>query len=737
MKRHVLFLLALLCFVSVEAQSDSTLNLKISNWKFQTGNDLRWSQPEFDDSSWPEIEVPSRWENAGYPEYDGYAWYRAKIYLSSKLKNENYGGIVIHLGHLDDRDSTFMNGRLIGNMNRWNDDRSYLLAFDDPTIQWDAENQLAVQVYDNSGGGGMYGRETEIELANFVDFVQIDNTSFNIKLTERTKLSKKIIVSTDNKIAVSGQILLSIENKENQSVLLSKEIPVDILKNQPFEYVFSAEIPAYTPCIINYRFSDNKVGKTVEKQEGIPYILTPPAPEFPRINGAKVYGVRAGSPIVYRIPATGILPIKYWVGQLPSGLTFNAEKGIISGTIEEAGEYELMLHAENAKGSDQRSLKIVVGDRISLTPPMGWNSWNCWGLLVDDAKVRAAADVFISERLADYGWNFINIDDGWQAGERTEDGRIQPNSKFPDMKELTDYVHSLGLKVGIYSSPGKLTCGGFLGSFDHELQDVESWADWGFDYIKYDWCSYKSIKPNPSLDEMKEPYMMLGEFLQDQSRDIIFSLCQYGMGKVWEWGDETQAQLWRTTGDIEDSWKSMSKIGFNQAEMSEFARPGNWNDPDMLVVGRLGWGDPRPTRLTPDEQYTHISLWSLLAAPLLIGCDLDHLDDFTKSLLCNSEVIDINQDALGKQANRILKENQIEVWMKPLDDGSMAIGVFNLSDEYRKEVTVPWTQLDIEGEYTVRDVWKQQDTGNQTKELNLKIPGHGVVLLRLTKAAVR
>jgi len=287
---------------------------------------------------------------------------------------------------------------------------------------------------------------------------------------------------------------------------------------------------------------------------------------------------------------------------------------------------------------------VKSGDLIALTPPLGWNSWNAWGLSVDDEKVRAAADAFVDNGLADHGWTFINIDDGWEAPERLPDGSITGNEKFPDFKNLSDYVHSKGLKLGIYSGPGPMTCGGYLASYQHEYQDAATWAKWGIDYIKYDWCSYRNIAKDNSLEELQKPYILMRKALDAVNRDIVYSLCQYGMGDVWKWGADVGGNLWRTTGDIRDTWASMSGIGFRQDKMSPFASPGHWNNPDMLVVGWVGWGpNLHPTRLTPDEQYTHISLWALLSAPLLIGCDLTRLDDFTLNLLTNDEVL--GQDA--------------------------------------------------------------------------------------------
>jgi hypothetical protein len=266
---------------------------------------------------------------------------------------------------------------------------------------------------------------------------------------------------------------------------------------------------------------------------------------------------------------------------------------------------------------------------------MGWNSWNCWGLSVDAEKVKRCANLMISSGLADHGWSYINIDDGWEAG-RDATGEILANNKFPDMKGLCDSIHALGLKTGIYSSPGPLTCGQFTGSYNHEMQDARTYARWGFDYLKYDWCSYDKVTKNYGRSELKKPFIFMKKAIESTSRDIVYSLCQYGMGNVWEWGDSVGGSSWHTTGDITDTWESLSMIGFYQDVCAPFTRPGNWNDPDMLVVGWVGWGpNTRPTRLTPGEQYTHVSLWALLSSPLLLGCDLSLLDDFTMNLLTN------------------------------------------------------------------------------------------------------
>jgi alpha-galactosidase len=319
------------------------------------------------------------------------------------------------------------------------------------------------------------------------------------------------------------------------------------------------------------------------------------------------------------------------------------------------------------------------------------------------------------------------------------------------MQGLVDYVHNLGLRIGLYSSPGPWTCGGCVGSFDHELQDAQQYAMWGFDYLKYDWCSYtpsleanrgnaswtpesaRNISRSSQTDraQLMHPYKIMEEALLKQPRDIIYSLCQYGMGDVWEWGAEVGGNSWRTTNDITDTWGSMSGIGFGQAGHEKYAGPGHFNDPDMLVVGKVGWGNLHDTRLSPNEQYTHISLWCLLASPLLIGCDMTQLDEFTLNLLTNDEVLEVNQDPLGRQAARIVQDGVLEVWAKDMEDGSKAVGLFNRGTP-EQTVTLTWSDLGLSGEQTVRDLWRQKDLGTFAGQFEAKIGRHGVVLVKIT-----
>lgn len=489
----------------------------------------------------------------------------------------------------------------------------------------------------------------------------------------------------------------------------------------------------------------------------IPYILTPKPSDKPKINSASVYGGRPNSPFLFRVAATGERPMTFSAKNLPDGLTIDSKTGMITGKVDTKGTYEVVLNAKNAKGSASKKLKIEIGDRIALTPTMGWNSWNCFGHEVSADKVKRAADALVKSGLVNHGWSYINIDDSWQYNRdgkdpsfkgkmRDENGYILTNSKFPDMKTLGDYIHGNGLKMGIYSSPGPWTCGGCAGSYGYEKQDAESYAKWGVDYLKYDWCSYGGVldglpenDPNKvsslnfqgggDLDKGVKPFKLMGNLLKQQSRDIVYNLCQYGMGDVWKWGDESDAQSWRTTNDITDTWASVKSIALAQDKAAPYAKPGNWNDPDMLVVGVVGWGNPHQSKLKPDEQYLHISLWSIFSAPLLIGCDLEKLDDFTLNLLTNDEVIAVNQDALGKQGVCLQTIGELRIYVKELEDGGKAVAFANFGREKIKMSYKDFKKIGISGKQIVRDLWRQKDIAKINSDkgnLALDIPAHGV-----------
>ena len=484
---------------------------------------------------------------------------------------------------------------------------------------------------------------------------------------------------------------------------------------------------------------------TVHRSPEAPYILTPKPGPLPRINSPRVFGVRPGNPIVYTVAATGQRPMAFTADPLPEGLTLDSDSGQLSGSIPQEGTYHVGLRASNALGATQQDLRLEVGQALALTPPMGWNSWNCWGCAVDEDKILASAKALVDTGLVNHGWSYVNIDDCWMVNSnakdplvngpaRDEQGMLVCNRKFPDMPGLVTDIHTLGLKAGIYISPGPTTCQGYEGSYQHEMQDAAQFAIWGFDYLKYDWCGYRELVENPDRQALMKPYQLMKECLDKVPRDMVYSLCQYGMGQVWQWGEAVGGHSWRTTNDIVDTWASVSEIGFSQDEFYAYAGPGHWNDPDMLVLGRVGWGrDLHPTELTPDEQYTHMSLWCLLNAPLLLGCDLTQLDDFTLNLLTNDEVLSVNQDPRGEPAKRLMRDGMKEVWGKTMADGSKAVGLFNRS-QAPDRVTVQWQALGLTGPQQVRDLWRQKDQGMFEGHFTAKVPRHGVVLIKITKA---
>ena len=480
-----------------------------------------------------------------------------------------------------------------------------------------------------------------------------------------------------------------------------------------------------------------------------PFILTPPAGPKPRINGARVFGVRPESPFMFKVPASGAKPIKYSAEGLPDGLKIDAANGMIAGRLTKRGTYKAMLTCENTHGKASRALTIVVGDRICLTPPMGWNSWNCWTSKVSDEKVRLSARAMVESGLIDHGWTYINIDDTWQGKRGGRHNAIQGNKKFPDMKGLCDYVHSLGLKIGIYSTPWCMSYAGHIGGssnspggefgtrkYQHgkyrfDENDVRQWAEWGFDYLKYDW-RWNDVKTTERM----------AAALRNSKRDIVYSLSN---AAPFEIADDLArlSNAWRTTGDIRDRWTLGAKVFHNHVGVSDIWKfherwqnhcgPGYYPDPDMMVLGKVSWsGTPKPTRLSADEQYTHMSMWCLWAAPLLLGCPLDDIDKFTLSLLTNDEVIEINQDTLCTMGRTVQDDGGLLVMVKPLEDGSKAVGLINFTDKHAT-VTALWDNLGLKGRMVARDLWRQKDLGHFDRSFEAKVNPHGVVLVRFRK----
>ena len=494
-------------------------------------------------------------------------------------------------------------------------------------------------------------------------------------------------------------------------------------------------------------------------------VLTPAPPATPRINGARIFGARPGSPFSYRIPATGQRPMTFGASGLPTGLSVDPQSGQVTGKVDAAGEYQVTLQAKNALGSAERPFKIVIGEDLLLTPPMGWNSWYILSEAVSDDWVRRMAKAMVDSGLADHGWTYINIDDTWQGPRGGPYHALQGNEKFPDLKATSAYVHSVGLKMGIIprrgwaptpafaavprptpKAPMRAHClppdhrrqpnqifgrfpgfesfqAGKIGPYPFFDQDAKQWADWDIDYVKYDW--------HPIDARTVE---VLADSLRHCGRDIAFSVSN-GAGLDAGPALRKFAQVWRTGGDIDDSWSNVASR-FQTAAWAPYTAPGHWPDLDMLQVGVLGKANTAgeghaKTRLTPDEQYSHISFWALASAPLLLSCDLEKLDAFTIGLLTNDEVIDIDQDIAGKPAVPVGKQNGQLVYMKPLSDGSTAVGLFNLGSA-PASIAVNFSDLNLKGKCHVHDVWRQSELGDFEDKYAATVPAHGVCLIKLT-----
>jgi len=365
------------------------------------------------------------------------------------------------------------------------------------------------------------------------------------------------------------------------------------------------------------------------------------------------------------------------------------------------------------------ALKKIPQTGEAPAPPMGWSSWNHFADRIDDKTIREIVDAMVRSGLRDAGYRYVNIDDTWE-GVRDGKGEISANSKFPNMKALADYVHSKGLLLGIYSSPGPRTCAGYEGSFGHEEQDSKTFASWGIDLLKYDWCSAGLIYRS---EDMRAVYQKMGEALASSGRKIVFNLCQYGQRDVGRWGKYVGGSLWRTGPDIENSWQSVSTIGFSQTKWTQFAGPGHWNDPDMLEIGNGA--------LTLEEERTHMTLWSMLAAPLILGNDLRHITPETLSVLTNREIIAIDQDRLGKQGYRLYADGGIEVWKRNLINGDIAFAVFNRNDQNR-QYTLSFAKIGLlEPQASFRDLWRQTLLHSSGGVMKLNVPAHGVVVFRV------
>ncbi len=357
--------------------------------------------------------------------------------------------------------------------------------------------------------------------------------------------------------------------------------------------------------------------------------------------------------------------------------------------------------------------------KLAQTPPMGWNSWNCFRLDISDAIIRAEAAAMATNGMKDAGYTYIVIDGGWEGFHDTNGVFHSDPKKFPHMKALCDYIHSLGLKVGIHTSPGPTTCAQHEASYGHEKQDAETFASWGIDFVKYDWCSGDKVyKP----DQMQEAYKKMSDDLKATGRPILFSLCQYGMQDVWKWGASVGGQMWRTTGDISDNFDSIILHGLAQNGLEKYAGPGHWNDPDMLEVGN--------GTMTMEEYRMQMSLWCILAAPLFAGNDLTQMKGKTLQVLTNPEAIAIDQDAAGVQGHCARQTGPIQIWTKAVADGSMAVALINLNN-HPMTADVNFKELGLPMTVHARDLWLHRDLGTFDNDFKFTVPKHGSILLKV------
>ena len=475
----------------------------------------------------------------------------------------------------------------------------------------------------------------------------------------------------------------------------------------------------------------------------------------PVINPPVVTGNYPNTPFLYAIPTEGKRPVIWSAEGLPNGLELDASTGIISGSVDVSGVYQVKITAENSFGKSSAVITIKIGDLLALTPPMGWNSWNTFDSNISDSLIRQIADSMVSTGMKDIGYQYINIDDLWQLAHRDKNGKIQVNTeKFPHgIKAVADYVHSKGLKLGIYSDAADRTCGGVAGSYGYEELDATDFATWGIDLLKYDYCNAP-----PSRDTAIIRYTRMANALKKTGRSIVFSICEWGEGgippyglaggrKPYEWAAAAGGNYWRTTLDIRNAWlldvynagsNSIMQIVDMNAPLADYAGPGHWNDPDMLVVGidtskSTVVNHAGAKGCTIEEYRSHMSLWCLMAAPLLAGNDIRNMNKSIKEILLNREIISVNQDPLGKQAKRISDDGDSEVFAKPLTDGSWAVGLLNRNDLENKSIRITWNELGISGKWSVRDLWEHEDIGSFSDYFETKVKPHQCVVIRITK----
>jgi alpha-galactosidase len=473
----------------------------------------------------------------------------------------------------------------------------------------------------------------------------------------------------------------------------------------------------------------------------------PAPPNAPQIHGPRRIGASPRRPFLYRIPAEGKAPLRFSATGLPPGTTLDKATGIITGSISAPGTYKTSLTVTNAAGTATRAVTVVCGEKqIGLTPPLGWSAWNLFGDSVDAEKVRQQADWLVKSGLAAHGYSYILLDDSWQGRRDSKTGEMTANQRLGSIKALADYVHARGLKLGLYSSPNKETSGGYTGSEGHEAQDAKTFAAWGIDYLKYDWTDNTRGKFAVPAETVRDAFAKMRVALDGTDRDIFFALTPYGFGGVQPWGEApVSANSWWINSQVIESWDNVSRNLANLVNgFAQPVKPGHWNDPGWLLVGKVGSAtlNPHFTKLTVSEQQTQLTAWSLAAAPLILSCDLTQLDPnrlypVTTALLVNDDVLEVNQDSLGQPAKRITVSGQTEVWARPLDDGTVAVGLFNKGDSDR-EVTVNFNDLPVplsgnrlQGSQSVRDLWLRKNLGAASGVYKATVPRHGVTFIKI------
>lgn len=501
-------------------------------------------------------------------------------------------------------------------------------------------------------------------------------------------------------------------------------------------------------------------------------ILTPPPKPASRINGSKIHGARPGKPFLYRIPTQGEQPMSFGVEGLPESLTLDATRGIIRGvTPRVRGDYRMTFRARNSHGEAALEFKLVVGDTLALTPPTGWNHWGGHASNIRADIIRAATDLMVNRGLADVGFQYVGIDDCWMrmspaehhritslpdekylvkhrgidfenmVGEpRDAAGNILPNAYFPDLPDLVDSIHAHGLRAGIYSSPGPMTCQNLEGSHRHEQEDAQRYAAWGFDLLKYDQCTAGKLlaaakQQDPNFHP-REFWKCMPQHLAETDRDFIFNLCQYGLDEPWRWAAGIGAHTWRIGGDLNHHVKNYFQEALRVAtQFREFNGPGHWNDPDFIYVGRQvqtrlnHFVESSPTALDTNQEYQYVTLWAMICAPFFFSTDVLNVSDFTIGLLANPDVMAINQDELGHTAAVVRNQDHEVVMVKNLADGSKAVAIFNRNPRDEAVIAVSGADVGIgQSQWRIYDVWRQRETGGWENEIAARLSPNGVGL---------